>query len=100
VSGGYPRRRHTEVLGELLPLAGCRLVDIGCGAGPLVRALTRKGARVTGIEPQAARVAEARAAEPLGEERYHEAGPRPCRFPTPARTPPSSSTPCTTCRWR
>lgn len=72
MTSGHPQRRHTDVLGELLPLAGSRLVDIGCGTGSLVRALTRKGARVIGIEPQAARVAEALAVEPLGEERYQE----------------------------
>ncbi|MEX0759599.1 MAG: class I SAM-dependent methyltransferase [Tistlia sp.] len=71
---GYPRRRHTEVLGELLPLAGSRIVDIGCGAGPLVRALTRKGAIMTGVEPQAARIAEAQAAERMGGEHYFEGG--------------------------
>ncbi len=70
----YPKRRHTEVLGELLAFEGRCILDIGCGSGALVRALTKRGARVTGIEPQAARIAEAQAAERLGEEHYFEGG--------------------------
>lgn len=72
MSASHPRRRHTEVLGELLPLAGCRIVDIGCGSGALVRALARKGALMTGVEPQAARLAEAQAEERVDGEHYYE----------------------------
>lgn len=67
----HPRRRHTDVLAELLSLEGARIVDIGCGSGALVRALTKRGADVTGIEPQTARLAEAQAEERLGREHYY-----------------------------
>lgn len=73
-SAPYPKRRHTEVLGELLELEGRRILDVGCGSGALVRALTKRGAAVTGVEPQAARIAEAQAAERLGDEHYYEGG--------------------------
>jgi SAM-dependent methyltransferase len=39
-----------EVLDRLVNPAGKDVVDIGCGAGALVRALTERGARVTGVE--------------------------------------------------
>jgi len=65
-----PRRKHSHVLREHLPLKGARLVDIGCGDGALVRLMTREGARVTGIECSESQLARARAAEPAGEEDY------------------------------
>jgi SAM-dependent methyltransferase len=67
-----PRRRHLEVLRELLPLKGRRVIDVGCGDGALVRALTRAGARVAGVEVDEAMLAPARAAAPAGDERYVE----------------------------
>ncbi|HTX07638.1 MAG TPA: class I SAM-dependent methyltransferase [Solirubrobacteraceae bacterium] len=39
-----------EVLDRLVSPAGKDVVDIGCGGGALVRALTGRGARVTGVE--------------------------------------------------
>jgi SAM-dependent methyltransferase len=39
-----------EVLDRLVNPAGKDVVDIGCGGGALVRALTGRGARVTGVE--------------------------------------------------
>ena len=39
-----PRRKHSAVLREILPLAGARITDIGCGDGGLVRLMTRAGA--------------------------------------------------------
>ena len=42
------------------PLAGIRIVDIGCGAGLLCEPLARRGARVTGIDAAAGNVAAAR----------------------------------------
>jgi SAM-dependent methyltransferase len=65
-----PRRKHREVIEELLELDGARVADIGCGDGALARLLTRLGARVTGIEPSEAQLARARAAEPAGDEDY------------------------------
>ncbi len=65
-----PRRKHREVIEELLELDGARVADIGCGDGALTRLMTRLGARVTGIEPSAGQLARARAAEPAGDEVY------------------------------
>jgi SAM-dependent methyltransferase len=39
-----------EVLDRLVNPAGKDVVDVGCGGGALVRALTGRGARVTGVE--------------------------------------------------
>jgi len=51
----------------LRPLAGLRILDIGCGGGLISEPLTRLGASVTGIDPGAENVAIARAhAEPQG----------------------------------
>jgi len=36
---------------EVVPLAGRRLLDIGCGRGTLLLAATRRGAEAVGIEP-------------------------------------------------
>ena len=65
-----PRRKHREVIEELLDLDGARVADIGCGDGALTRLMTRLGARVTGIEPSEGQLARARAAEPAGDEDY------------------------------
>ncbi len=52
------------VLDAFAPIAGRRLVDIGCGPGAMAAALAGHGARVTGIDPGAAAVAAARARAP------------------------------------
>ncbi len=65
-----PRRKHREVIEELLELDGARVADIGCGDGALTRLMTRLGARVTGIEPSAGQLSRARAAELAGDEVY------------------------------
>ncbi len=65
-----PRRKHREVIEELLALGGARVADIGCGDGALTRLMARLGARVTGIEPSEGQLARARAAEPAGDEVY------------------------------
>lgn len=46
------------------PLAGRRLLDIGCGRGTLARRLTDRSAEVTGIDPDADAIAAARLAAP------------------------------------
>jgi SAM-dependent methyltransferase len=51
----------------LEPLAGARILDIGCGRGKLAQALGRRGARVTGLDPQETAIAEARKAAPEAE---------------------------------
>lgn len=65
-----PLRKHREVMEDWLPLDGKRAADIGCGDGSLVRAMTRAGARVTGIDPSEGMLARARAAESVGNEDY------------------------------
>lgn len=39
------------LLATVGPVAGLRIIDIGCGEGQLARALARRGARVTGYDP-------------------------------------------------
>ncbi len=49
--------RHFErESGGLRPLAGLRILDIGCGGGLIAEPLARMGAKVTGIEPKEANI--------------------------------------------
>jgi len=54
------------------PLAGKRLLDVGCGSGALARLLSDRGARVVGVDPNAEVLALARKAVPTGT--FHQAG--------------------------
>jgi SAM-dependent methyltransferase len=47
------------MLERLVPPSGQDVVDVGCGAGALVRALTELGARVTGVEISESQMAAA-----------------------------------------
>jgi SAM-dependent methyltransferase len=47
------------VLERLVPVSGRDVVDIGCGGGVLVRALTARGARVIGVEISESQLAAA-----------------------------------------
>lgn len=53
-------------------VAGLDVLDVGAGAGGLVRALVKRGARATGIECGRLPLAAARAADPDHLERYRE----------------------------
>ena len=52
------------ILEALDPLAARHVVDIGCGAGHLAKTLVRRGASVTGIDPNADAVTAAARAVP------------------------------------
>jgi SAM-dependent methyltransferase len=67
-----PTRTTLDVLDEVLAPAGRAIVDVGCGDGALVRALARRGARVTGVEVSAGQLARARAHPQAAGERYVE----------------------------
>lgn len=69
----------TLIRESLAPLAGKRIVDIGCGPGALARRLVDAGARVTGIDPGAAALARARDAVP--EARFEAATGEALPFP-------------------
>jgi SAM-dependent methyltransferase len=58
------------VLERLVPPAGKDVLDVGCGRGALVRDLTERGARATGIEISDDQLAVARERDPDGAGRY------------------------------
>ena len=65
-------RKATELVRELMPLKGQRILDVGCGDGALTRFLAREGAIATGIDVSETRLADARAAEPVPGADYRE----------------------------
>ncbi|MCZ6470470.1 MAG: class I SAM-dependent methyltransferase [Gammaproteobacteria bacterium] len=65
-------RSNESVLCEVLELKGLRIVDIGSGAGELVRYMTRQGASVTGLECGALQLEKARSYPSAGDEIYVE----------------------------
>lgn len=54
------------------PLAGKHILDIGCGAGALAAALSKRGARVAAIDPSVQSLAQAAANVPATA--FHQAG--------------------------
>jgi SAM-dependent methyltransferase len=67
-------RSPRDVLAEILPGGSPVVVDVGCGDGALVRWLAGRGARAVGVEIGPEPLARARAHEPVGGERYEQAG--------------------------
>jgi ubiquinone/menaquinone biosynthesis C-methylase UbiE len=65
-------RSKESVLNEVLDLKGLRVVDIGSGAGEMVRYMTRQGASVTGLECGELQLAKARSFSLEGDEVYLE----------------------------
>lgn len=60
-----PAGDTVDILEKLLaPLAGRRILDIGCGRGGLLRALAERGANVVGIDPDEAMLEVAQALVP------------------------------------
>jgi 2-polyprenyl-6-hydroxyphenyl methylase/3-demethylubiquinone-9 3-methyltransferase len=51
---------RTRFIAEALPLAGSRILDVGCGGGILTEALARAGAQLTGIDLSEASIEAAR----------------------------------------
>jgi SAM-dependent methyltransferase len=62
INGYYTRPAILDLAGDV---AGRRILDVGCGAGPLFEALRDRGAIVTGVEPSAKMLELAR--ERLGD---------------------------------
>ncbi len=58
---------------RLVSVAGCALLDIGCGAGENARALAERGAEVLGVEPDRQAAAANRTAAPRPGLRFIEA---------------------------
>lgn len=64
-----------EWIGRLAPLAGRRVLDVGCGGGVLAEAMAQRGAAVTGIDlsGKPLRVAQLHALESGAQVEYREA---------------------------
>lgn len=62
-----------DVIAGLVSLAGCRLVDIGCGGGRVTRGLVARGAVAVGVEPDPIQAAKNREAEPVPNLAFAEA---------------------------
>ena len=57
-------------LAAAVPLEGKQVVDVGCGAGALVRFMRSQGATVTGVECGDAMIRKAKAADPDHADSY------------------------------
>lgn len=64
-----PGDTMAEIEAAFAPLAGRRILDIGCGPGRLIEALSRRAAIVSGIDPDPEAVAQAQAFLPLADIR-------------------------------
>lgn len=63
-----------SAVAELLPVAGLKVVDVGCGAGATSRELAAMGAEVLGVEPDPVQAAKNRAAAPVPGLSFAEGG--------------------------
>jgi ubiquinone/menaquinone biosynthesis C-methylase UbiE len=75
-----PYRRNDDVLKEQVPLAGRRVLEVGCGDGALARLMAREGARVVGVDNNPAQLAQA-AAKPETGVAYIKAAGEKLPFP-------------------
>ena len=70
INGYYTRPAILDLAGDV---AGRQILDVGCGAGPLLATLRERGAVVTGVDPSAKMLNLAR--QRLGEDAaLHQAG--------------------------
>jgi SAM-dependent methyltransferase len=60
---------HEATLAALAPLSGLALLDVGCGAGSLLRSAVHRGARVAGVDAAASMIAVARERLPAADLR-------------------------------
>lgn len=63
-SFGFVSRYGRDLVGLLAPVAGERVLDLGCGTGELAAELAELGVEVRGIDADASMVAQARAKHP------------------------------------
>ena len=63
---------HEAVLADLVAFTGKQVIDVGCGAGALVRWLRSIGAEPTGVECGEGMLRDARAADPDHVDAYLE----------------------------
>lgn len=62
-----------EVIDRLVPVAGLKVVDIGCGNGRIARQLAARGAITIGVEPDPIQAEKNRVAEPVAGLTFIEA---------------------------
>jgi len=62
-----------DAMDRLVAVTGLDLVDVGCGAGELARALVERGARVNAIEPDAVQASRNALSPALPGLTFHEA---------------------------
>jgi len=67
------RKKNFQLLPELVPLKGKRVLDAGCGDGGLARVMAEHGAHVTGIDTSPRQLTKARATPPVLDETYLDA---------------------------
>ena len=67
------RKKNLDLLPELVPLEGKRVLDAGCGDGGLARVMAGHGAIVTGIDTSPRQLAKAVAKPPIKDETYLDA---------------------------
>jgi SAM-dependent methyltransferase len=68
---------HRDAFFELVPPAGSRTLDLGCGEGRVARDLHSRGHRVTGVDASARLIEAARAEDPSGDYRVADAAKLP-----------------------
>lgn len=63
-----------EAVAGRVPVAGLRVIDVGCGPGTSSRKLVELGGDVLGVEPDPIQAAKNRDAEPVEHLAFHEGG--------------------------